>query len=122
MSSGGPSPSYPHPNNGDKGKGKGKGWRKGKNNGSDNNSKGSNTPAWPSFYNLWINTITIWSGMRLPQHPVHPPLHALLAAPAYYGTLGSFTPLSVPPSHHCTSSRTRPLPGLPGRARGISSH
>jgi hypothetical protein len=87
--------------------GKGKGRGKGKNNGSSgysnnsgNNSRG--TPVWPSFYNLWTGTISMWPGMRPPQQqPACPPYHAVLAAPAYYGAPDgpSLTPLSAPPLH-----------------------
>jgi hypothetical protein len=68
MPSGGPSPSCPNPNNGDKDKGKDKGKGKGKNNGSNNNN-GNNrwgAPAWPSFYNPWTGTISMWSRMHPP--------------------------------------------------------
>jgi hypothetical protein len=76
-----PSPSYPTPNNGGKGKGKCKGKEKSKNNCSENNSRGNNTIVWPSFFNLWTGTILMWSGMRPHQQPTHPPQHALLVAP-----------------------------------------
>jgi hypothetical protein len=100
-----PPPSVPNPNNGGKGKGKGKekGKGKGKNNGSggsSNNSRGA--PAWPSFYNPWTGTISMWPGMRPPpQQPAHPLQHALLTAPVYYGAPGgpSFEPLPVTPPH-----------------------
>jgi hypothetical protein len=107
VSFGGPSPSCPNPNNSGKGKGKGKGKVKGKNNSyddSDNNS-GNNSrgaPVWFSFYNPWTGNISMWSGMcPLQQQPVHPPQHAMPAAPTYYGALScpSFMPLSAPPPH-----------------------
>jgi hypothetical protein len=63
-------PSCPTPNNGGKGNGKKKGKGKDKNNdfgGSDNNSTGSNTLVWPSFYNPRIGTILMWPGMCPPQ-------------------------------------------------------
>jgi hypothetical protein len=55
----------PNTNNGGKGKGKGKRKGKGKNNGSgdsSNNNRGA--PTWPSFYNPWTGTISMWPGMR----------------------------------------------------------
>jgi hypothetical protein len=100
MSSGSPSPSCPNPNNGDKGKGKDKGKEKGKNNsfsGSDNNNDDNSrgTLVWPSFYNPWTGTISMWPGMCHPQH-------SLLAAPMYYRAPGgpSFTPLPGAPFAH----------------------
>jgi hypothetical protein len=96
-----PPPPAPNPNNNDKGKGKGKG--KDKNNGSDdsgnnngNNSRGA--PACPS-YNPCTGTISMWPGMH--RHttglPVAPPLR-----PCQF--------------LHRTNSRSRPLPGYPGRS------
>jgi hypothetical protein len=64
-------PPAPTPNNGDKGKGKGKD-KSNNSNSSTNNNGGSNTPTWPSFYDLWIGTISMWSGMHPPQQPVRP--------------------------------------------------
>jgi hypothetical protein len=95
-----PPPRAPNPNNGGKGKGKDKGKGKGKNIGFGNNSKGA--PAWPSFYNPWTDTISMWSGMHPPQQQLtRPPQHTLLAAPTYYGTPDgpSFMSLPVPPPH-----------------------
>jgi hypothetical protein len=109
MASGGPSPSppAPNPNNDDKCKGKGKGKVKGKNNGfggSDNNSGNISrgAPTWPSFYNPWTGTVSMWSGMRPPQQkPVRSLQHALLTAPTYYGAPDgpSFVPLLMPPPY-----------------------
>jgi hypothetical protein len=56
----------------------------------------------PSFYNPWTGTISMGPGMHPPQQqPTHPPQHALLATPAYYGAPDgpSFAPLSAPPPH-----------------------
>jgi hypothetical protein len=61
----GPPPPAPSPNNDDKGKGKGKNTGFSGSGGSDNNSRG--TPAWPSFYDPWAGTISMWPGMRPPQ-------------------------------------------------------
>jgi hypothetical protein len=99
-----PSPSCPNPNNSGKGKDKGKGKGKAKNNdsGSNNGDNGRGAPAWPSFYNPWIDTISMCLGMRPPQQlSVHPSQHALLIAPAYYGASGgpSFAPLPAPLPH-----------------------
>jgi hypothetical protein len=102
-----PPPPAPTPNNGGKGKCKGKGKGKGKNNGSggssnnnDNNSRG--TLVWPSLYNSWTSTNSMWPGMcPLQQQPTRPSQHALLAALAYYGAPSgpSFAPMSAPPPH-----------------------
>jgi hypothetical protein len=57
---------------------------------------------WPSFYNSWTDTISMWPGMRPPQQQsVYPLHHALLTAPAYYRDPGgpSFAPLLLPPPH-----------------------
>jgi hypothetical protein len=99
-----PPPPAPNNNNGSKGKGKGKGKGKDKNNGSGNNNSNNNrgAPMWPSFYNPWTGTISMWPGMRPPQQQsARPPQHALFAAPAYYGAPGSpsFAPLPTPPPH-----------------------
>jgi hypothetical protein len=67
MSSGNLSPSCPNPNNGGKGKEKGKGKNHGFSgfrNNSGNNRRG--TLMWPSFYNSWTDTISMWPGMRPP--------------------------------------------------------
>jgi hypothetical protein len=76
VSSNGPFPSCPTRNNGGKGKDKGEGKGKAKNNdsgGSGNNSRGSNTPVWPSFYNPCTGTNSMWPGMRPPQQSAQPP-------------------------------------------------
>jgi hypothetical protein len=67
---------------------------------SGNNSRGA--PMWPSFYNPWTGTISMWLGMRPPQQqPMCLPQHALLATLAYYGAPDgpSFTLLPAPPPH-----------------------
>jgi hypothetical protein len=71
VSSGNPSLPGPNPNNDGKGKGKGKGKNNGSGNNSGNNSRG--TPAWPSFYNPWTDTISMWPGMHPLQQPTRPP-------------------------------------------------
>jgi hypothetical protein len=100
-------PPAPNTNNGGKGKGNGKGKGKGKNNGSGgsgNNNGNNNRGAsmWPSFYNPWADTISMWPGMHpSQQQPARPPQHILLAAPAYYGAPGgpSFAPMPTPSPH-----------------------
>jgi hypothetical protein len=106
-----------HPNNDCKGKGKGKGKGKDKNNsfgGSGNNRKGSNTPAWPSFYNPWTDTISLWLGMRRPQQLVRALQHALLAALVYYGVPNdpSFMPFTVLRPHQQQAATPTWLPWM----------
>jgi hypothetical protein len=53
-------------------------------------------------YNPWTSTISMWPGIGPPpQQLAHPPQHALLTTPVYYGVPGgpSFTPLLAPPPH-----------------------
>jgi hypothetical protein len=124
----GPHPPVLNPNNGCNKKGKGKGKGKGKSKGdngsnSSNSSGGSSSSAWPSFYNPWIGTITMWLGMHPPLQSVHSlaQQHAMLVGPGYYGALAELC--SCPCQHpKCTSSRVRPLLHHPRCVPGINSH